>query len=294
MAALSTAIAEVGLAFGAWRFLRVQRTGLQREEARDGSAAAAPRRPDTPHVPLAGHWAVVGLYTRAPRALCTGRGLPRRAPTCTGVHHRSSQISTMRQSHKWTYWLSLSSLLRAGLCAGRFRGGGPGRVLGRPFAIQLAVAMRYATRSRAPNGAQRNQHSAGYRSRICLNKRRNTNLARETRTLCPVGRTALRPWVCHQRYWLRCYRSPRETPHRCARAFVEYHTSAPYKKPRMRCPTARALSWRRIRKRRHKNLMDRGTNETPGSESKGGRQKLPPPRAAIQNQYELPWSGSSA
>ena len=26
-----------------------------------------------------------------------------------------------------------------------------------------------ATRSRAPNGAQRNQHSAGYRSRICLN-----------------------------------------------------------------------------------------------------------------------------
>jgi hypothetical protein len=32
-----------------------------------------------------------------------------------------------------------------------------------------------ATRSRAPNGAQRNQHRAGYRSPICLNKRRNTN-----------------------------------------------------------------------------------------------------------------------
>jgi hypothetical protein len=54
---------------------------------------------------------------------------------------------------------------------------------------------QHATRSRAPNTTQRNQHRAGYRSRICLNKRRNTNLARETRTLCPVGRTALSPWV---------------------------------------------------------------------------------------------------
>jgi hypothetical protein len=52
-----------------------------------------------------------------------------------------------------------------------------------------------ATRSRAPNDAPRNQHRAGYRSRICLNKRRYTNLARETRTLCPVGRTSLSPWV---------------------------------------------------------------------------------------------------
>jgi hypothetical protein len=44
-------------------------------------------------------------------------------------------------------------------------------------------------------GTTRNQHSAGYRSPICLNKRRNTNLARETRTLCPVGQPALNPWV---------------------------------------------------------------------------------------------------
>jgi hypothetical protein len=45
---------------------------------------------------------------------------------------------------------------------------------------------------RAPKESAR---EAGYRSRICLNKRRNTNLARETRTLCPVGRTSLSPWV---------------------------------------------------------------------------------------------------
>jgi hypothetical protein len=52
-----------------------------------------------------------------------------------------------------------------------------------------------ATRSRAPNGPPKARHEAGYHSRICLNKCRNTNLARETRTLCPVGRTALSPWV---------------------------------------------------------------------------------------------------
>jgi hypothetical protein len=34
-----------------------------------------------------------------------------------------------------------------------------------------------ATRSRAPNAPPRNRHKAGYRSRICLNKRRNTNLS---------------------------------------------------------------------------------------------------------------------
>jgi hypothetical protein len=45
--------------------------------------------------------------------------------------------------------------------------------------------------------------------------------------------------------------------------------AAPYnKKPRMRCLTTRVLSWRNIRKRRPEELMDRGTNETPGSESK--------------------------
>jgi hypothetical protein len=41
--------------------------------------------------------------------------------------------------------------------------------------------------------------------------------------------------------------------------------------------------------------MDRGTNETPGSESKGGRQKLHlglPYKTNIQ--YELSWPGSSA
>jgi hypothetical protein len=38
--------------------------------------------------------------------------------------------------------------------------------------------------------------------------------------------------------------------------------------------TTRVLEWRRIRKGRPKNLMDRGTNETPGSESKGGRHEL--------------------
>jgi hypothetical protein len=37
------------------------------------------------------------------------------------------------------------------------------------------TAGTFATRSGAPNATQRNQHSAGYRSRICLNKRRNTN-----------------------------------------------------------------------------------------------------------------------
>jgi hypothetical protein len=53
-----------------------------------------------------------------------------------------------------------------------------------------------ATRSRAPNGPPRNRHRAGYRSPICLNERRNTkNLARETRILCPVGRTSLSPLV---------------------------------------------------------------------------------------------------
>jgi hypothetical protein len=46
-----------------------------------------------------------------------------------------------------------------------------------------------ATRSRAPNGHHKKSHKAGYRSPICLNKRRNTNLARETRTLCPVGQS---------------------------------------------------------------------------------------------------------
>jgi hypothetical protein len=40
------------------------------------------------------------------------------------------------------------------------------------------------------------------------------------------------------------------------------------------------LSWRSIRKRRPEDLMDRGTNGTPGFESKGGHQKklhLEPP-----------------
>jgi hypothetical protein len=64
-------------------------------------------------------------------------------------------------------------------------------------------------------------------------------------------------------------------------SWSEYNTSAPYKKPRMRYPTTRALSWRGIRKRRPEDLMDRGTNEAPGSKSKGGRQKLYLPRAAI-------------
>ena len=73
---------------------------------------------------------------------------------------------------------------------------------------------------------------------------------------------------------MRCYRYPREAPHRCKRVFVQHHISAPYKKPRMRCLTTRVLSWRRVRKIRAKKLMDRGTNETPGSESKGGRHKL--------------------
>jgi hypothetical protein len=68
-------------------------------------------------------------------------------------------------------------------------------------------------------------------------------LHREARTLCPVGRTALSPWrVCPQRYWVQCYRSSREAPHRCERAFVQYHRSASYKKPRMRCLTTRVLS----------------------------------------------------
>jgi hypothetical protein len=43
-----------------------------------------------------------------------------------------------------------------------------------PRMLVLGCRLGGATRSRAPNGAQRNQHSAGYRSRICLNKRRNT------------------------------------------------------------------------------------------------------------------------
>ena len=74
-----------------------------------------------------------------------------------------------------------------------------------------------------------------------VNKRRNTNLARETRTLCPVGQTSLIPWVSHQSYWVTCYRSSREAPHRCEIVFVEYHTAAPYKKPRMRCSTTRVF-----------------------------------------------------
>jgi hypothetical protein len=49
--------------------------------------------------------------------------------------------------------------------------------------LALAGTRRYevhegdesATRSRAPNEPPRNQHRAGYRSRICLNRRRNTN-----------------------------------------------------------------------------------------------------------------------
>ena len=58
-------------------------------------------------------------------------------------------------------------------------------------------------------------------------------LYRETRTLCPVGRAALSPWACHRRYWVRCYRSSRETPRRCKKVFVQCHRSASYKKPRI-------------------------------------------------------------
>ena len=54
---------------------------------------------------------------------------------------------------------------------------------------------RLATRSRAPNDPRKARHEAGYRSPICLNKRRYTNLAEETHTLCPVGQTSLSPWV---------------------------------------------------------------------------------------------------
>jgi hypothetical protein len=45
-----------------------------------------------------------------------------------------------------------------------------------------------STETRAPNGPPKARHEAGYRSPICLNKRRNTNLARETRTLCGANR----------------------------------------------------------------------------------------------------------
>jgi hypothetical protein len=120
----------------------------------------------------------------------------------------------------------------------------------RLLAPQTGVPLQYeygcvlATRSRAPNGPPRNQHRAGYRSRICLDKRRNTNLARETRTICPVGRTSLSPWVWHQSYWVRCYLTipPRHPPPMCkSRVFVECHTAAPYKKPRKRYPTTRVF-----------------------------------------------------
>ncbi len=64
-----------------------------------------------------------------------------------------------------------------------------------PHAHRTCAHRAHATRSRAPNDPRKARHEAGYRSRICLNRRRNTNLARETRTLCPVGRTSLSPWV---------------------------------------------------------------------------------------------------
>jgi hypothetical protein len=84
----------------------------------------------------------------------------------------------------------------------------------------------------------------------------------------------LSPWASYHSYRVQWYRSPREAPRRYTRVLVEYHRSASYKEPRMRCLTTRALSWRRVRNIRPKNLMDRGTNETPGSESKRGRHKL--------------------
>jgi hypothetical protein len=57
----------------------------------------------------------------------------------------------------------------------------------------------------------------------------------------PAGRTALIPWASYHSYRVKWHRSPREAPRRYTRVLVEYHRSASYKKPRMRCPTTRVL-----------------------------------------------------
>jgi hypothetical protein len=71
----------------------------------------------------------------------------------------------------------------------------------------------------------------------------------------------------------------RHAPHRYARAFVEYHTAAPYKKPRMRCTTTRVIQWRRIRNKKEEargphGSRDERTEPLAPRNSKGGRQKL--------------------
>jgi hypothetical protein len=62
--------------------------------------------------------------------------------------------------------------------------------------LPTALQTRHQIQSpkRPTKSTTRGRLPVSYRSRICLNGRRNTNLARETRTLCPVGRTSLSPW----------------------------------------------------------------------------------------------------
>jgi hypothetical protein len=62
-------------------------------------------------------------------------------------------------------------------------------------AYSMAAHTGYdATRSRAPNGPPKARHEAGYRSPICLNRRRNTNFARETRAYSmPCGANRFEP-----------------------------------------------------------------------------------------------------
>jgi hypothetical protein len=109
--------------------LLVQRTGLQREETEAPLLLGGPIHL-TPHwvsmlgIGLSWSWACI----REPS--CTGRGLPRRAPTCAGCTgvHRSSQIFTMRQPIQF-----FSPAPRAGVRAARCSWD--------PFGMQLAVAI---------------------------------------------------------------------------------------------------------------------------------------------------------
>jgi hypothetical protein len=163
-----------------WRYRLCRRSGNRDVRAAGLSQVRSPNMP---------RLVFTGLRRGVPPAsICTKTSQGNTPEAKSGQRHQGREAGNVRAG-------SLASPVEwvLGLPLGFLNGVKPQVIQEGHKTTQGPVCLGHATRSRAPDARRKARHEAGYRSRICLNKRRNTNLARETRTLCPVGRTSLSP-----------------------------------------------------------------------------------------------------